>query len=338
MGELSSLRANVGGGGVFGLAIALALARRGARVTLADPAPEGSNASAVAAGMLAPALEAALDPLAIGHYLLLEAARDLWPAFSEDLAGVRLHREGALFTAPEAVLEQVLARLAAEGAEVDVRDGALYTPEDWRLEPQAVLTAMRRRLTELGATFVNGAVQALSQADVSILACGYQSLNLAPELSILKPIRGQLLRFAGGPSGGPSLRGPGGYLVPGEAGAVVGATMEAGRVDLAADPAATERLRMLAAELAPELANVPFQAQVGIRAATPDGLPLVGPSLLEGVWIAAGARRNGWLLAPLVAEIIAGRLAGEGRHPEAAAVLDSGRFRSAGGEELTPPG
>ena len=88
MGDLSSLRANVGGAGVFGLAIALTLARRGAQVVLADPAPQGTNASAVAAGMLAPALEAALDPLAHGRFLLLEEARDLWPADGPELDGL----------------------------------------------------------------------------------------------------------------------------------------------------------------------------------------------------------------------------------------------------------
>jgi glycine oxidase len=338
MGDLSSLRASVGGAGVFGLAIALTLARRGAKVVLADPASEGANASAVAAGMLAPALEAALDPLAHGHFLLLEEARDLWPAFAEALSGVQLHRDGAIFTAPEPVLEHVLGRLAAEGAEVEARNGSLYTPEDWRLEPRLALSAMRRCFTELGGQIVAGEVQALGGADVTILACGHQARALAPELSVLTPIRGQLLRFEGGATGGPILRSPDGYLAPGEQGAVVGATMEAGRSDLTVDRATSAHLANVAAALDPALAGAAFRAQVGIRAATPDGLPLVGPSVEEGIWIAAGARRNGWLLAPLVAALLADRLAGESRRTEAAALLESSRFRSAGGEEPSPPG
>jgi glycine oxidase len=333
MADLSSLRVNVGGAGVFGLAIALTLARRGATVLLADPTLERSNASAVAAGMLAPALEAALDPLAHGHFLLLEEARDLWPAFAEDLHGVRIYRDGAIFSAPESVLEHVLGRLAAEGAEVEEREGggSLYTPEDWRLEPALALKAMRRRFSKLGGEIVIGEVQALRGADVTVLACGYQGRDLAPELSVLTPIRGQLLRFDDGPRGGPILRSPDGYLAPGEAGAVVGATMEAGRNDLAVDAATSVHLHGVAVALAPELVTAGFQAQVGIRAATPDGLPLVGPSEREGHWIAAGARRNGWLLAPLVAALLADRLAGETTHTEAAALLESSRFRSAGG-------
>jgi len=52
----------VAGAGALGLCIALELARRGAGVTLCDPAPVGDNASGVAAGMLAPVFETVLDP------------------------------------------------------------------------------------------------------------------------------------------------------------------------------------------------------------------------------------------------------------------------------------
>src|SRR4051812_17471555 len=114
MGALSSLKVTVGGGGVFGLAIALTLARRGAAVTLADPALDRDNASSVAAGMLAPALESALDPLMAGRFVLLREARDRWPGFVEDLPDVRLRREGALFQGSEA--DALIERVAAAGA------------------------------------------------------------------------------------------------------------------------------------------------------------------------------------------------------------------------------
>ncbi|HXQ45452.1 MAG TPA: FAD-dependent oxidoreductase, partial [Caulobacteraceae bacterium] len=54
---LASARVVVAGAGALGASIALVLARAGARVALADPAPQGANASGVAAGMLAPAFE-----------------------------------------------------------------------------------------------------------------------------------------------------------------------------------------------------------------------------------------------------------------------------------------
>jgi glycine oxidase len=67
----------------------------------------------------------------------------------------------------------------------------------------------------------------------------------------------------------------------------------------------------------------------GVRAATPDGLPLVGPSAAPGVLLAVGARRNGWLLAPLVAKVVAAYVTGRdtGRY---AAQFDPRRFEGEG--------
>jgi glycine oxidase len=58
--------------------------------------------------------------------------------------------------------------------------------------------------------------------------------------------------------------------------------------------------------------------EVGVRASTPDGLPLVGWSATPGVMLAVGARRNGWLLAPLVADLVAAYLKGDNPGPDAA--------------------
>ena len=99
MADLQSLRVIVAGGGAVGSATALELAARGAAVTLTDPAPVGANASGVAAGMLAPAMEAALDPLSGGHFALFKAARELWPDFIErHRLQVEPHRCGAVWT------------------------------------------------------------------------------------------------------------------------------------------------------------------------------------------------------------------------------------------------
>jgi glycine oxidase len=336
MGELSSLRVTVAGAGVFGLASALELARRGAAVIVCDPRPPGVNASAVAAGMLAPAMEAALDPAMDGRFALLKADRDLWPAFFEDLPGVRLHRDGAVFRGEAGWLERLAAALAGQGSAFESRHGELYTPQDWRLEPRPALAAIRAGLAALGAVFSAERVEA-PRGEATVLACGWPPPGLAPELSVLRPIRGQLLRYAGGPLEGPILRSPRAYLAPSAAGAVVGATMDPGRDDLLPDAAASEALGHAAVELSQALAGARFEAEVGVRAATPDGLPLVGASVRPGLWIAAGARRNGWLLAPLVARVLADAMAGR-EGTEAAALFASGRFRSAGGEEPSPPG
>jgi glycine oxidase len=62
-----------------------------------------------------------------------------------------------------------------------------------------------------------------------------------------------------------------------------------------------------------------------VRATTPDGLPLVGASSQPDLVLALGARRNGWLLAPMIAAAVVEALAGR----PVAADLDARRFQSA---------
>jgi glycine oxidase len=332
------------GAGAFGSACALAAARQGWRVILIDSAPLAANASGMAAGMLAPAFEAGLDPVSAGHYSLLVGARDLWPAFIDGLGPTGLDRCGALLEAPEAVLADVGARLSAQGAIIQASRGRLFTPEDWRVEPRLALAAFRQALIELGGEVVRAKVLAVEDElvlsdgrrlafDAVVLACGFGGQGLAPELAVLTPIKGQLLRYVeAGPREGAILRSATGYLAPGLNGAVVGATMDAGRSDLSVDLLATERLRAQAAWLCPSLAGAKAEAFTGVRAATADGLPMIGPSTREKVWIAAGARRNGWLFAPLAAGMITDQIAGnEGGAWEPAAFAPS-RFPKASAE------
>jgi glycine oxidase len=150
-------------------------------------------------------------------------------------------------------------------------------------------------------------------ADAVVIAAGPGALAWGgpiPELAALHPIKGQILSFDAEPLGGPVVRGAQGYVAPQPGGAMAGATMETGRTDLATDTAAVERLRLAAVDLFPHLVGAAFKARAGVRVATADGLPLVGPSERPGVHLAIGARRNGWLLAPLIARVILDELAG----------------------------
>ena len=108
-------------------------------------------------------------------------------------------------------------------------------------------------------------------------------------------------------------------------GLTLGATMQAGVSDLAVEPDQVASLTAAGALLFPELAQARASAQTGVRAATPDGLPMVGRDRHPGVLLAVGARRNGWLLAPLVAQIITACVT-EGDVGPYAARLDPGRF------------
>src|SRR3569623_2202719 len=103
----------VAGAGALGLSVALELADAGCRVSVWDPT-DAPNASAGAAGMLAPVFEAALDPQAAGELGLLLAARDLWPDLAAR-AGVAIDRSGTAAVGSEAWLAEVEAALTRLG-------------------------------------------------------------------------------------------------------------------------------------------------------------------------------------------------------------------------------
>ena len=161
-------------------------------------------------------------------------------------------------------------------------------------------------------------------AGVLVAATG-AAKDLAPELSALTPIKGHILRLKGGPTEGPVIRGESLYICPGKRGAVVGATMEEGTADRVVDEGRVKSLLEAAQTLIPALEGVSGRPQAAVRAGTPDGLPLVGWSTEPGVFLTVGARRNGWLLAPLVAQITAAYLAGEDPGP-LAGQLNARRF------------
>jgi glycine oxidase len=67
------------------------------------------------------------------------------------------------------------------------------------------------------------------------------------------------------------------------------------------------------------------ELQAGLRPATPDNLPAIGRGALDGLVWATGHYRNGILLTPVTAELVAAALAGE-EAPEWAAAADPRRF------------
>ena len=289
-GSLKGMSVAVAGAGVFGSAVAVALARAGAGVIMIDPAPPADNASGVAAGMLAPAFEALLDAPMAGRFAMLKAARNRWPAFLGD-------EEGAA------------SLLTRSGAAWVDRPGAA----PMRGGHTVALAAMGARTEAYDRPWGPGA---------GVLTTDDWLIDPVATLGLLAS---ELARHGGLSVGGRVVGFEAGYAAPGAEGLKVGATMEPGLTDRRSTPTAVEALRALAVALFPELAEAPFESLAGIRAACPDGMPLVGPSTLPGVMLAVGARRNGWLLAPLVAAITAAYLAGDDPGPDARA-FDPGRF------------
>lgn len=320
------------GAGVLGLCSAAELAARGHAVVVLDPG--GSNASSAAAGMLAPAMESLIDGLSPDHAALLKRGRDQWPAFARR-NGLTLYKDGAAWRGIDP--DAAVARLLALGFAAERTGEGLFTPEDWRIEARAALAVLSerpgvtrveatvRRLSRDGGAWMVDAADGCSwRAPSVILATGaappFDGLpdQVAGLIERIEPIRGQLTPVL---CAAPDrvLRGPDGYAAPSPEGALCGATMESGVRDLTPDPAVAAR--QAAAGLALIGAEGDAEApRVGIRGASPDGLPMAGPSGVEGLHLALAPRRNGWLLGPLVARVVADGLEGRASLADATAL------------------
>src|SRR5258708_33217833 len=112
------------------------------------------------------------------------------------------------------------------------------------------------------------------------------------------------------------------YLVPRNSGRiVVGATVEDIGYERTVEPAIIENFHRAAAQLVPELRGLPVEESwVGLRPGTPDDLPLLGETDTPGVFVATGHFRNGILLAPLTARIMAEPLTRQRREAATPAV------------------
>ncbi|MCA8901097.1 MAG: FAD-dependent oxidoreductase, partial [Hyphomonas sp.] len=118
---------------------------------------------------------------------------------------------------------------------------------------------------------------------------------------------GQMLSVARGP-GTPSmtLRCGSIYIAPKPDRVIIGATVEPGIATSEPDAAAIAALRAEAARLCPAVAEgETLETWAGIRPGTPDHAPLIGATAAPGLLVAAGHYRNGILLAPVTARMIA---------------------------------
>jgi glycine oxidase len=165
-------------------------------------------------------------------------------------------------------------------------------------------------------------------------------------------VKGQLLRLAAPvdtPLIGHTVRalvaGRQVYVVPRESGEVVlGATVEEMGFDTTVRAGAVADLLEDAQAVLPGLRELELvEANAGLRPATPDNAPLLGPGGPAGLLLATGHYRNGVLLAPLTAAAIREQVV-HGRLPAAAEGFGPERFAGsapAGGRapelRLAPP-
>lgn len=314
------------GGGIIGLAVAWRCQRRGLRVTVWDGDADDA-AWYAAAGMLAPAGETSFGQEALTALMIESSAR--WPAFAAELqretgidVGLGAHGTLAVALTGDDLAEarRLWAYREEHGLKVhrlppsEVRDrepalsprlrGGAHIPDDQQVDPRRVVAALR---TALGPAVVRRRTAEIPPGPVVVAAgLGTAALTGLP----VRPVKGLVLRLRGEPG---LLRhvvvghvdGRHVYLVPRADGEiVVGATQEE-RADTTVTAGSVLDLLRPATELVPELAECELtETVVRHRPATPDNAPLLGRTRGD-VIVAAGHHRNGVLLAPVTADLIA---------------------------------
>jgi glycine oxidase len=221
------------------------------------------------------------------------AIRSYEPQLSEDAIG------GLLVPVHGFVAAGQLTRALATGAR---QHGAQL------IEPARV-----RRISTSGGDLVVETDRGSLSGNGVVLAAGSWAGQIAIEGTEqrvpVRPVRGQLLQLAwNGPSLRRTLWGERCYIVPWQDGTVlVGATVEDVGFDERTTLAGVNELIEAACDLVPGASAASLTAvRVGLRPGTPDSLPIVGlSSVLPNLMYATGHYRNGILLAPLTAEVVA---------------------------------
>ncbi len=243
---------------------------------------------------------------------------------------------------------------------------ALDVPDDHAIDPRKLTAALVDAITRRGGEVragvevthvevADGRVRGAALAgggEVSaqrvVIAAGVWSPGIGgvPSPVPVRAVKGQILRLHD--PAGPGLltrvtRLPSTYIVPrGDGRYVIGATMEERGFDTTVTAGAAFDLLRDATELVPGVSELVIdELAAGLRPATPDNSPVIGAADPPGLYWATGHHRNGILLAPVTAELLAAALVGE-RPSELARAFAPGRFaaghRVGGSAPVQPAG
>jgi glycine oxidase len=326
------------GGGIIGLSLSIALRKRSAKVLVVERGEPGREASHAAAGMLSDCtLEtpAALQPLA-------RASARMYPEFVHELQdesgmNVDLRDQGTLlFVSSEHIelgfgAEEIPAASLAElePALADLKRPAFYLKErsvDPRALTAAALKAAKHREVDISSgTAVTGVLlsddrvagvtteRTTYHAPAVVNCAGAWAGQITPHRFPTRPVKGQMLCVVGGPALTHVLRGMEVYLVPRSDGRLlIGATVEEAGYDKRTDADTIQRMHRAAVALVPELERARvLESWAGLRPGTPDALPILGVTSTAGYFVATGHFRDGILLSPVTAHVMAQVVTGE---------------------------
>ena len=330
----------IAGGGIIGLALGLELQLRGATVTIFERGHAMRAASWAAGGMLAVA-----DPQNPPELMpLARLSRQLYPDWLrsiEDLSGIRvpLRTQHALQWVECDVREELATaqEIRALAPALHANGQSFRLLDEGSVDPRDLCSALPKAFTAAGGTLIEGCgvlevVQSQHELRVRttggeflathfVNCCGAWAGAAIEGLSPLPvgPVKGHMVELACTPDLLKCVvRAPGVYLIPrGDGRITVGATLERVGFDDRVDDHAVTGLIHSAQTLLPQLdPPQPLNAWAGLRPGTPDALPVMGPALspaheeIPNSWHATGHYRDGILLAPATARVMAQALAG----------------------------
>jgi len=320
------------GGGIIGISLARELRKHDAKVLVVERGEPGHEASSAAAGMLVDAAEEtlpALQPLAT-------ASAKMYPEFARELQDesgidVDLRDDGTIVfphrgetdsgQTGERLDSSDLARLEPELADIEL---PAFFLKERSVDPRALTRTTLKAAKHRGVDFATGTtvtdlllsdgrVAGVStakshyNAPVVVNCAGAWAGAISSHRFPTRPLKGQMLAVVGGPKLRYVVRTPDAYLVPRTDGRIlIGSTVEDVGYDKRVDASTIQRLYRAAIRLVPVLAQARvLEDWAGLRPGTPDGLPILGATGTPGYFVAAGHFRDGILLTPVTAHLMA---------------------------------
>lgn len=328
------------GAGISGLLSAIELADAGCRVHIIDRARAAMEATWAGGGIISP-----LYPWRYTTAItaLATYSQSIFPAMINRLKETGINPEysqmGMLVTATSerkqalkwgAGLQAAVKEISIDDARalepnVSVQESPLWMPRIGSVRTPRLGQAMRKAcfdhsgiiLSEHKTVSLRGSVDspvldvdgASIVSDRVLIAAGAWTTSILSPLGIkcpIKPMKGQMLLFAPSDLISRVVLANGRYAIPRMDGRIVfGSTLEDVGFERLPDQMAFEDLYSSALLLIPDLSNFPLELQwAGFRPGSPNGTPWIG-ALSARLWVNAGHYRNGVVLGPASARLIA---------------------------------
>ncbi|MGB0006613.1 MAG: glycine oxidase ThiO [Candidatus Sulfotelmatobacter sp.] len=217
---------------------------------------------------------------------------------------------------------------------VEAMHPSVYYIKERSVDPRALTTAAIKAAKHREVDFSSGdPVTSVDQAEgrvagvtttkttfhaPTVVNCaGAWSSQIQPHAFPTRPVKGQMLCLVA-----PRtllkhvIRTPEVYLIPRSDGRIiVGTTVEEAGFDKRTDAGTIQGLHRAAIAVVPELRNAKIlEDWAGLRPGTPDALPILGATSMPGYYVATGHFRDGILLAPVTARVMAQVM--DGRNPD----------------------